>query len=366
MANQKSVVQQSLFVAAQRGMHLETAAVIDEALGRDRQFHGGQVFHASRTPRNSVRRTLTDLQADGFVIKDGRGHLRVKLDALIDCVVHGDVLDLLRLLPDGCLPVVHADPPWSYMAEHTSKGTTTRLLGSGMRWFEAGDLPDEVIHEIHRVLRPNGTFLCWFPPFQDAAEKQWDALGAIRRTGFRSLREVTWDKESKGGGYGWPPQGEPCFVFYKQERPKFHDLTVTNIIRHPRLRPDEKTRYSDFTRADAEAWAAALAKYGNAREIPDDVRATLKEEHHGCEKPVGVMAALLRPLLGPGNQGQAAEGDNIVLDLYSGTAPVSLAALELGGHFIAVEKDARNIDHLIVPRLGAASRATIAITEASP
>jgi hypothetical protein len=351
LTGQKSLVQESLFSLARRGSELPTTSVVDDALRQDVLRHGGRVFHGSQTPRASVRRTISELVTDGLVIRDGRGALRIQVSALVDCVVHGDVLSLLRMCPDNALSFVHADPPWSYMQEHTSTGTTTRMVGPSMRWFETPDLPTEVITEIHRVLKPGGVFLCWLPPFQEAAETQWEVLGAIRAAGLRPLREVTWDK-GKGPGYGWAPSSEPCFAFFKQRRPAFYDLSVTNLLRHPRLRAEDKTAYTDFTAEDRALYAATIAEHGTDANIPDHVHATLKERAHGCEKPVPMLMDLLRPVLGPGKHGQAPDGDNLVADLYSGSGSLAEAAHRLGAHFCSVEVDERNVEHLIVPRLG--------------
>jgi SAM-dependent methyltransferase len=356
LSRQKDVVQGVLFGFAASGAdNVPTASVVDAALEWRPDLFGG------KTPRNSVRRTLTQLQAEGLVIKDGRGHLRIRLDALTDCVVHGDVLELLRLCPDGSLPMVHADPPWSYMETHTSTGTTTRMVGAGTRWFETPDLPEEVIREVYRALKPGGVFFVWFPPFQEAAQEQWETLSTIHRVGFKDLREATWDKESKGGGYGLAPQTEPCFVFFKDHRPTFYDLTVTNLLRHPRLRAEDKTAYTDFTQEDERAWEAALTEHGSAAKIPPEIRATLKERCHACEKPVGLLMDLLRPFLGPGKHGRAPEGENLLVDLYAGSASASLAAVRLGAHFLAVEKDERNVEHLIAPRLSGWTRTILRV-----
>lgn len=351
MSRQKHLVQESLFQAAKAGPDLDTSAVVDVALQRDRELHDGQVFHRTQTPRASVRRTLHDLEGDGLVIRDGQGHLRIRISALVDSVVHGDALSLLRLCPDGSLPFVHADPAWSHLEVHMATGTTTRMLGAGMRWFHTPDLPEEVIREIHRVLKPGGVFLCWFPPLQESAQAQWDMIPVIHATGFRPLREVTWDK-GKGTGYGWAPSSEPCFVFFKHHRPPFYDLSVTNLIRHPRLRAEDKTAYTDYTAEDQAHYEAVLAKYEAEANIPEDVRATLKQRAHGCEKPVQVLIQLLKPILGPGKHGQAPEGENLVVDLYSGSGSACVAARRLGGHYCAVELDQRNVEHLLVPRLG--------------
>jgi SAM-dependent methyltransferase len=346
MATQKDVVQGTLFgFAASGATDVESGDVVDAVL----QHHAG--LFTGQTPRNSVRRTLTDLQAEGLVIKDGRGRLCIKMAGLVDTVVQGDVLHLLRLLPDNSIPLLAADPPWSYLMEaHASKGTTTRMVGHSMRWFDCGDLPETVIQEIYRVLKPGGTFLCWFPPAQDAAEDQWGVLPQIRKTGFRLLREVTWAK-GKGGGYGWAPSSEPCFIFYKGPRPKFYDLSVTNLLEHSRLREGDKTRYTDFTFADGKAWEAALKQYGTYKQIPPEVRATLKEKHHGAEKSVPMLVELLRPVLGRPGHEQPPETDRFLLDLYSGTGSASVAAKRLGARYCAVEADPRNVEHLILPRL---------------
>ncbi len=372
MSKQKSLVQSSLLSMGD-GEH-STQAVVDTVLERDRQEFNGEVFHQSKTPRNSVRRTLTELQAKGIVIKDGRGKLIFDIDGIRNCVIEGDVLEVLKMCPDNSIPIVTADPPWSYIQAHLAKGSTTRMMGTSNTFYETQDLPKEVIREIHRVLQPGGVFLCWFPPAQEEAQDTWlQTLTAIRRTGFTMLREVTWVK-GKGGGYIFAPSTEPLFVFSKGARPtvsngRLFDLSVTNVITHPRMHAKHKTRYTDYTAADEQAWKDAVAKYGSNKKIPAEVSSQLRTASHQAEKPQQVMEDILRVFLGApwplaaevakakkeGREPEVrmAERDkNLVLDLYSGTGSASEAAKRLGGDFIAVELDARNVEHMVHPRLG--------------
>jgi len=364
--SQKQLVQECL-TAYQASGAAQTRDVVDDTLRVDLEEHDGRVFHGGLTPRNSVRRTLTELQAEGLVVKDGRGRLVFTLDGLAGSVFEADVLDVLRLCPDDSLPVVIADPPWSYMTEHTSRGTTTRMAGAGTRWFSTPDLPAEVLAEIWRALRPGGVFLCWLPPMQEAAAKQWRVLGELMDLGFRPLREITWVK-GKGPGYGWAPASEPCFAFYKpgQGRPAFHDLSTTNVLQHPRLSPAAKTPYTDFTTQDEAAWQTALERHGSPKAIPDAERAELRARSHACEKPVPMLMDLLRPLLGPGKRGRAPPDRNLVMDLYSGSGSASLAALRLGARFCAVESDTRNVENLILPRLGEAVQRVVRLAAGPP
>jgi SAM-dependent methyltransferase len=347
VATQRDAVQGTLFGFIKQGLEqVQTGAVVDTVLAQHQALFSGQ------TPRNSVRRTLTDLQSDGLVIKDGRGYLKIRVGELVNTVVKGDVKDLLALCPDNSLNLVHADAPWKYMLAHLSKGANTRMLGSGTSWFEMGDLPKEVIVEIYRVLKPGGVFFCWMPPMQEESFDTWhEVLNDLYVTGFKLIRQVKWIK-GKGPGYLWAADGEPCLILSKNTRPKFYDLTITDTIEVARLSPDEKFTYTDYEGRFDVQWDNIIKEFGSHKKALDAGATLPPTKHHSCEKPVSMLMRLLRPVV-KGEHGEAPAEDKFLLDLYSGTGSASEAIHRLGGTFCAVELDPRNLDHLVVPRLGA-------------
>lgn len=360
MTTQKALVKATLFEFAATGT-VETQQVVDRVLEKDTAAHGGEVFHGSETPRNSVRRTLTHLQSDGLVIKDGKGYLKISISELVNTVVKGDVLDILKMIPDGQLNLAHSDPPWQYISRHLARGANTRMLGSGTSWFEMGDLPKAVIAEVYRALKPGGVFFVWMPPMQEESFDTWHTVfNDLYEAGFKLCRQVKWRK-GKGPGYLWAADGEPCLVMFKAKRPKFYDLSVTDTIECPRLNSKTKTRYTDYTAEHEAAWKAIVEKYGSHKKALDAGATLPPTASHSCEKPVEMLMKLFTPVI-LGEHGEAPIEDRFLMDLYSGTGSASEAIHRLGGSFCAVELDHRNVEHLIIPRLGEKVRQVIDLT----
>jgi site-specific DNA-methyltransferase (adenine-specific) len=197
-----------------------------------------------------------------------------------------DAVEWLRTLSDGSIDLVVTDPAYESLEKHRAVGTTTRLKhskASSNDWFQI--FPNarfpELFCEIYRVLRKNSHFYL----FCDQ-ETMFVAKPLAEAIGFRFWKPLVWDKCKIGMGYHYRSRYELVLFFEKGKR-KLHDLGVGDIISHPRV-------------------------------------------HRGypAEKPPEVSEVLIR---------QSSEQGAIVVDPFSGSGSVGVAAVRNGRSFLGTD-----------------------------
>lgn len=221
------------------------------------------------------------------------------------CVEHGDCLDVMRGLPDGCVDAVVTDPP--YCSGGFTEAARRASNGSGLRsetrrdggWFTSDNmgtnglqwLMRHVALEALRLVRPRSSFLV----FTD-----WRMIPAltpvIESAGFRWQNTIVWDKGSAGIGRGFRATHE--------------------MILH-------------FTNGVADIYSA---KEGNVLRVP---RMNTSEREHQTEKPTELMARLCKVVTPP---------NGVVLDPFAGSGSTGVAAIGSGYRFIGIEREAAYVD----------------------
>ncbi|MEM1445178.1 MAG: DNA methyltransferase [Planctomycetota bacterium] len=144
-----------------------------------------------------------------------------------------------------------------------------------------------------RVLKPNAALACFHV---ERLQQQWKT--AIEIAGFTPRGQFIWDKGHGGMG----------------------DCTRT------------------FAPRDERAWIASRGRWRLPCGRPDSIlrcpNIPPARRHHATEKPVEVMAYLVRHLVRPGG---------IVFDPTMGSGSTGVAALREGRRFVGVELDLRNL-----------------------
>ena len=141
------------------------------------------------------------------------------LNLTAPCFIRGDALEVLAHLPDGCIDCVVTSPPYYMKRQYLGGG-----IGLEATFQEYIDNLLLIIREIHRVLKPTGSF--WLNIGDSYKDKQ--LLNIPHRVAIRMQDEqgwilrntVVWDKvkgsmsqskDSLGCGY------EPLFHFVKKK-----------------------------------------------------------------------------------------------------------------------------------------------------
>lgn len=195
-------------------------------------------------------------------------------------IIHGDSLNILRELPDGCIDAVITDPPYGIGYE-SKAGKRIQNDKSPFIWF---------LYDAFRVLKPNGGVLACFT--------RWDVqqafIDAMRIAGFQVKSQLIWNKVYHGMG---------------------------------------DTR-AQFAPAHENILFAVRGKYAFPGTRPRDVltHAKLNSAHmvHPTEKPVELLEDIITSVTRPGD---------IILDPFAGSGSALAAAKLAGRRYIGIEID---------------------------
>jgi site-specific DNA-methyltransferase (adenine-specific) len=214
---------------------------------------------------------------------------------MLDQIIQGDCLEVMKQLPDGCVDAVITDPPYASLDVEVANGTTTRLVSrdrfagkrlsssTGKRWFStiATEALPVMFESIRRLLVHDGALYV----FADVK------TGLDFFPVLRPANVIVWDKLKIGMGYSWRRMHE-WIAYCPMPKHRLRDAGAGDIIRCPGV----------------------------------------TEKLHPTQKPEGVVAAIIENSTDPGD---------IILDPFCGSGTTCVAAKRLGRHWIGIELDER-------------------------
>ncbi|MGQ9683275.1 MAG: site-specific DNA-methyltransferase [Anaerolineae bacterium] len=238
----------------------------------------------------------------------------------VDQIIAGDCLQVLPALPEGCVDLIFADPPYNLqLQQELWRPDQTRVAAVDDAWDRFPDLAAydafsrAWLTACRRVLKDTGTL--WVIGSYHNIYR----VGAILQDlGYWILNDVVWLKSNP--------------------MPNFRGVRFTNA--HETLIWAQKVRGARYTfnyramkalnddlqmRSD---WHLPLCT-GVERIRTDGVKA------HSTQKP---EALLYRVILASSNPG------DLVLDPFSGTGTTAAVAKKLGRHWLGIERDAGYVD----------------------
>lgn len=227
-----------------------------------------------------------------------------------------DAVAWLRTLAAESVDLAITDPPYESLEKHRAIGTTTRLKhskASSNDWFSIfpNSRFEELFAEFWRVLKRNAHLYLYCDP-----ETAFVAKPIAESCGFKFWKPLVWDKKRIGMGYHYRARYEFILFFEKGKR-KLADLGIADIIEEPRV----------------------LNGYP-------------------AEKPVRVSEILIE---------QSSEGGELVIDPFSGSGSVGVAALKLGRNFQGADlcQEAIDIAGTRMSELGHAAEQATQISRSS-
>ncbi len=238
----------------------------------------------------------------------------------LDTILHGDNLSLLTSLPERCVDLVFADPPYNLQLQNTLRRPNNTLVDAvDDEWdqfasFEEYDRYTEAwLRECRRVLKDTGTI--WVI----GSYHNIFRVGKIMMDlGYWMLNDVIWVKSNpmpNFRGVRFANAHETLIWAKKSRRQKRYTFNYAAM----RNLNDEKQMRSD--------WELPLCT--GAERIKVD-----GEKAHTAQKP---EALLYRVILSSSNPG------DVVLDPFFGTGTTGAVAKKLHRHWIGIERDAEYV-----------------------
>lgn len=255
---------------------------------------------------------------------------RTKLGELIVA----DCLNVLRGMQTSSVDLVVTSPPYDGQPKY----------GDGERyerdWYR--DVFLSVTREVHRVLKPHGSFVLNYRSKRHDGERgtlQYELVFWLREQGFKFCEDFVWGKPS-------PPPGrfnrflkdavEYCFQFAKSSEWQFFpEACLTPARWDAKDRERCKRLPQNFVRANTPSGHGRR----RAQAGPDMVRPStllyMEPEfspnpiRHPARFPLALPDFFIRLLSKPGQ---------LVVDPFAGTGTTALAAEQLGRKWLAIEQ----------------------------
>ena len=238
-------------------------------------------------------------------------------DLKTDVVMRGDCIEVLRSLPDACVDMVFADPPYTLqLGGDLLRPDNSKVDAVDDDWdkfdsFAAYDaFTREWMKECRRILKPEGSI--WVI---GSYHNVFRLGSAIQDLGFWVLNDIIWRKSNP--------------------MPNFKGTRFTNahetLIWAARSRDQKRYTFNyDALKAFNEDvqmrsdWTLALCTGEERIKDADGKKA------HPTQKPEGLLHRVLMAATRPGD---------VVLDPFFGTGTTGAAAKRLGRHWIGIERD---------------------------
>jgi len=243
-------------------------------------------------------------------------HADKGIDGLLGKVHQADCVEFLSKLPEACVDLIFADPPYNLQLRHELiRPNLTKVDAVNDRWdqFDGFEAYDEFcrawLSECRRVLKPTGTI--WVIGTYHNIYR----LGRLLQDlGFWILNDVVWIKTNP--------------------MPNFRGVRFTNA--HETLlwaKKSEKAKGYTFNYAEMKAenggkqmrsdWTFSLCTGGERLKNGDG------RKLHPTQKPLEMVERIVRACSKPGD---------IVLDPFAGTGTTAVAAEKHGRRWLAVEQ----------------------------
>jgi len=223
----------------------------------------------------------------------------IDVNDILDTVICGDCLEVMKQLPDNCVDLVLTDPPY---------GTTQ------CKWDYV--IPIEPMwHRLRRIAKPDSAIVLM------ASQPFTTTLIASNMKMFAYC--WVWEKSRKTGFLNAKRQPlrttEDIVVFYGKQAN--YNPQMKQVRERFVSRSGEFEGYGKHT---------ALSKSNNGEEYPFNLISIASENNsaHPTQKPVALMKYLIKTYTN--------EGDTI-LDFTCGSGTTGVAAVRMGRHFIGIE-----------------------------
>lgn len=234
------------------------------------------------------------------------------IEDLLNNVVEGDCLLIMKDIPDNTVDVTFADPPFNLKKKYNSY-MDRKGISEYLQWCETW------LREMVRITKPTGSIFVHNIP-------KWLIGFAHYLNEFAVFRHwIAWDAMGSPLGKTLLPNHYGILYFTKSRKDnKFYDIRML----HRRCRKcgyvlkdygGKKNQMHEFGPAVSDVWTDIHR-----------IRHRKRRDAHPCQLPVHLLERLIL---------MSTDVDDIVLDPFVGTGTTVIAAKKLGRHYIGIDID---------------------------
>ncbi len=245
-------------------------------------------------------------------------------------VVHGDNLELMQRLPDGCCDLIYVDPPFCTGRSRRSGSAPTRFKdhwSGGLDGYLA--FLTERLVEIHRLLPATGTLYVHL----DWRTVHYVRVGLDRIFGYDSfLNEIIWAYRTGGSARRWFGRKHDTLLVYAKCRGKhtFHVIR-DGQFRTDGLKRDETGRPYKSTKRGRLYFHAEGPALTDVWDIPFLSTVSLERTGYPSQKPESLLERVI--------SAASNEGD-LVADFFCGSGTTAAVAARLGRRWLCCDDSA--------------------------
>ena len=270
-----------------------------------------------RAPGNRTL-TLSDEEFERYRSSLQRVASPVIVDRIYDKLFCQDIFSALPFLPDGCVDLLFADPPYNLTKKFNTRRFKKISVDDYTEWL------DSWLSQIVRLLKPTASvYICG----------DWESSAAIHRVGekyFIPRNRITWEREKgRGAKSNWKKCSEDIWFFSVSDDYYFDVDSV--MLKRQVIAPytDSNGKPKDWIESDdgrfrithpSNLWTDLTVPYWSMPENTD----------HPTQKPEKLLAKIILA---------SSKSGDLVFDPFNGSGTTTVVAKKLGRQYLGVESE---------------------------
>ncbi len=245
-------------------------------------------------------------------------------------IYQGDVVGVLDLLPDECIDLIFADPPYNLSNGGFTCHAGRRVSVNKGKWDKSNGIEEDFkfhnkwIESCRRVLKPNGSL--WI---SGTYHSIYGCGFALQEQGWHLINDICWFKPNASPNLSCRmfTASHETLLWVRKSKSAKHTFNY-EVVKN-------SSWGGDFIKVPGKqmrsVWAIGTPKNGEK-----------KYGKHPTQKP---EALLERIILASSNEG------DIVLDPFCGSATTGVVALKYNRKFVGIDADQEYLDKIAIPRM---------------
>ena len=239
------------------------------------------------------------------------------MEHLINQIIHGDCLEVMRQIPSDSVDITFADPPFNLKKKYNTY-EDHRDEDAYLDWCR------EWLFEMVRITKPSGSIFVHNIP-------KWLTYYAGFLNEFATFRHwIAWDAPTAPMGKTLQPSHYGILFYAKNPKEnKFYEIRY----------PHKRCRKCGYLLKDYGGKKKILHPFGPlVSDTWSDIHRIRHNKHrdaHPCQLPVHLLERIILM--------STDEGD-VILDPFIGTGTTAVAAARLGRNVIGIDVDSEYVD----------------------